>query len=105
MLLNERLDDPDRLVLGNEVIEALWKQSHLLAIFTFHETLHPVTQAERVNPVQAINAFHTGSDGGRHLRMTSCLGAGPRSPKCHYEAVSDAIPYVMALANHFKLVL
>ncbi|MEA2727648.1 MAG: hypothetical protein QOF70_2123, partial [Acetobacteraceae bacterium] len=23
-----------------------WKQRHLLAIFTFYESLHPVTQAE-----------------------------------------------------------
>ncbi|MCP3721323.1 hypothetical protein [Paraburkholderia sp. CNPSo 3281] len=50
-LFNERLDDPDRIVVSDEVIKAFWKQRHLLAIFTFYESLHPVTHAERVNPV------------------------------------------------------
>jgi hypothetical protein len=45
-LFNERLDDPDRIVLCNEVIEAFWKQRHLLAILTFYESLHPATHAE-----------------------------------------------------------
>jgi hypothetical protein len=45
-LFNERLDNPDRVVLYDEVIKAFWKQRHLLAIFTFYESLHPVTQAE-----------------------------------------------------------
>ncbi|MGF6602326.1 hypothetical protein P3T23_007078 [Paraburkholderia sp. GAS448] len=70
-LFNERLDDPDRIILGNEVIEAFWKQSHLLAIFTFYESLHPVTQAERVNPVQAINAFSHRLDPFRYLRIAA----------------------------------
>lgn len=45
-LFYKRLDDPDRVVLCDEVIEAPWKQRHLLAIFTFYESLHPVTDAE-----------------------------------------------------------
>jgi hypothetical protein len=30
-LFNDRLDDPDRIVLSNEVIEAFWKQCQLHA--------------------------------------------------------------------------
>jgi hypothetical protein len=45
-VFNERLDDPDRIVLANEFIEAFGKQRHLLAILTFYESLHPVTRAE-----------------------------------------------------------
>jgi uncharacterized protein with von Willebrand factor type A (vWA) domain len=45
-LFYKRLDNPDRVVLCDEVIKALWKQRHLLAIFTFYESLHSVTHAE-----------------------------------------------------------
>jgi hypothetical protein len=38
--------DPERIVLGDEIIEAFWQQRHLLAIFTFYESLHPVNHAE-----------------------------------------------------------
>jgi hypothetical protein len=46
-----------RCLLSNEVIEAFWKQRNRLAIFTLYEAFHPVTKAERVDPVQAIGVF------------------------------------------------
>jgi hypothetical protein len=45
-LFNKRLDDSDRIVLGDDVIQAFWKRCHLLAIFTLYKSLHPVTNAE-----------------------------------------------------------
>jgi len=45
-LFDEGLDDPHRVILGNEVIQAFGQQRYLLAVFAFYESLHPVTRAE-----------------------------------------------------------
>ncbi|KDR41759.1 hypothetical protein BG61_15720 [Caballeronia glathei] len=43
---SERGDDPDQSVLCDPIVEAFWKRHHVLAVFAFHGSLHPVTRAE-----------------------------------------------------------
>ena len=46
-LLDERLDDPDLVLLSDKVVQILWKQNALPAILTLNKALH---QEPRLNP-------------------------------------------------------
>ena len=38
--LDKRIDDPDRVVLGDEVVQTLWNQRHLTSILAFDKARH-----------------------------------------------------------------
>jgi hypothetical protein len=46
--LDERVDDPDLVVFGDVVVQALLHQRHLLPILAFEESLHLITSKQRV---------------------------------------------------------
>ena len=57
----ERFYYPDWVIVVDEVIEAFWKQSNLLAVFAFYESLHPATSLNALIQCRRSGRFHTPS--------------------------------------------
>jgi hypothetical protein len=67
-LIDEHFNDPDWVVLDNEIVEVFWKQRSLLAIFAFYESL-------RLQP--ALNAFVQFRRSGRFHTASVAFQAPP----------------------------
>jgi hypothetical protein len=50
---------PDWVIVVDEVFEEFWKQSNLLAVFAFYESLHPATSLNALIQCRRSGRFHT----------------------------------------------
>jgi hypothetical protein len=59
LFLNKRVNNPDGIVVCDQVIETFWQRRRLVTVRTFDKSPHLRLAYQQVNSVQAIVGFDT----------------------------------------------
>src|SRR3984957_17086569 len=78
-LIDEYFDDPNRIVLGDVIVQRLGQQKRLSAVFTFDETTH--RQPSKIKPILADSGafLHTLAPLRTQAERHSCVKTGWQS--------------------------